>query len=60
MVGGRLEGTITNNFTKAIGGNPVGWTANSFIGTITSKDIGAVGKITSMVADKIVVITIYY
>jgi len=59
MVGGRLEGTIADNFAEAIGGNPVGWTANSSISTITSKDVGAVGKIAGMVADKIVVIAIY-
>jgi len=60
MVGGRLEGTVTNNFTEAISGNPIGWTANSSIGTITSKDVGAVGKIAGIVADKIIVIAIYY
>jgi len=60
MVGGRLKGTIANNFTEAISGNPVGWTTNSSISTITSKDISAVGKIAGIVADKIVVITIYY
>jgi len=59
IVGGRLKGTIANNFTKAIGGNPVGWTADSSISTITSKDVGAVGKITGIVTDKIVVIAIY-
>jgi len=59
IVGGRLEGTITNNFTKAIGGNPIDWTANSSVSTITSKDIGAISKIASMVANKIVVIAIY-
>jgi len=60
MVGGRLEGTITNNFTEAISGNPIGWTADSSISTIAGKDVGTISKITSMIANKIVVITIYY
>jgi len=59
IVGGRLKGTITNNFTKAIGGNPISWTADSSISTITSKDIGTVGKIASIVTNKIIVIAIY-
>jgi len=49
MVGGRLKGTITNNFTEAISGNPIGWTTNS-----------SISKITGIVTNKIVVITIYY
>jgi len=60
MVGGRLKGTITNNFAEAIGGNPIGWTADSSISTIASKDVSTISKIAGMVANKIVVITIYY
>jgi len=60
MVGGRLEGTITNNFTEAISGNPISWTTNSSISTIAGKDVSTVSKIAGIVTNKIVVITIYY